>query len=346
MKYYSASGVVYQTDESNYKGGGEGNVYDIVGQPSLVAKIYKPEMLSPALEEKITAISRQSVNWNGNLKLYTVPPIEPLYTDRRAFAGYVMKKLGGKYVSLCEVYDANVGKAITYKNKIITAANICVITKLAHDSNVVIGDYNQKNIGVDSSGCVHLFDNDSFQITDNGKTYRCIVGVQAEMAPEILRTLKKEKADLRTVSMPVYNKYTDYFTMAEHIFHLLMNGAHPFNSRIEASKLPDSQTISSATISTIEAARRAVFTFARPTAFRKPPEFAPAYEILSPELRACFERAFIDGLEHPEKRPTPDEFYGALRRYSDGLVRLSCGHYHYKDYKGPCEWCRLEKRQA
>ncbi|MBR2869739.1 MAG: hypothetical protein IKB88_11845 [Clostridia bacterium] len=344
MVYYNQNGRAYNLDEKSFKGGGEGNVYDVIGQPSLVAKIYHANMLDAQITAKILAYADFFKSWDSNFRLYTVPPIEPLFDSNRKFAGYIMGKLVGDYVPLSSIYDADVGKDISYKNKIITAGNMCVITKLAHDNGVVIGDYNQKNIGVDPTGKVHLFDNDSFQFKANGKTHRCVVGVPEEMAPEIHKALKKEKADLKSVSAPVYNKYTDLYTMALHIFHLLMNGAHPFNSRIEASKLPPSQTVSSATISLLEASQKAIFIFAHPTVFRKPPKWAPAYEILSPELRNCFERAFVDGLNHPEKRPTPDEFYSALYRYSQELIEYPCGHFHHKSYTGSCEWCRISKK--
>ena len=255
-----------------------------------------------------------------------------------------MKKLTGEFKALAEVYDMNEGKSISYDNKVRTAINLCFATYLAHKNNVVIGDYNQKNIAVTPHGEVFLFDNDSFQITAGSKVYRCVVGVHEEMAPEIFGKLRREKADLISVSSPVYNIYTDYYTLALHVFHLLMNGAHPFNTKIDASKLPDSKTVSSVMLPLKTAAEKGVFAIAHPTLFYTRPSWVPKYEILSDGLRDCFERAFVDGLKDPVKRPTPAELFNALVEYLNGLEQLPCGHWHYKGYKDNCEWCRIYKK--
>ncbi len=342
MIYNGSSGTSYEVIQEGVRVGGEGGVYNVKGKPSIVLKAYKDDQRN-GKEEKVRAVMTHAKSWSSKFKEYSVPPLELVYSADGSFVGYIMRKFDQKFTSLNAVYDADAGKHISYPNKVITAMNLCVETMLAHDCDVVIGDYNQKNIGVGPDGRVTLFDNDSFQVKYNGKVQKCIVGVQEEMAPEILNILKKEKADLITVSKPVYNEYTDNYTLALHVFHLLMNGAHPFNSRIDASKLPDSKTVSSATISMLDAARNAVFTFAHPTLFRKPPAWAPSYDILTDELKDCFERAFVDGLNDPEKRPKPQELYSALHNYYKGLEKRSCGHYLHKDYKGSCEWCRALK---
>lgn len=341
MKYIGSSGKEYNTVDSVERKGGEGSVFDVVGNSDIVLKKYH-DANKPS--DKITELMKQASTWDSEFKKWTVAPKDCVYDENNAFVGYTMKKLTGSFKALAEVYDMDEGKSISYDNKVRTAMNLCSITYLAHKNNVVIGDYNQKNIAVGTRGEVSLFDNDSFQITAGNKVYRCVVGVHEEMAPEIFGKLRREKADLISVSTPVYNIYTDYYTLALHVFHLLMNGAHPFNTKIDASKLPDSKTVSSVMLPLKTAAEKGVFAIAHPTLFYTKPAWVPKYEILSEGLRDCFERAFVDGLKDPSKRPTPVELFNALKEYLNGLEKRPCGHWHYKDYNGDCEWCRIYKK--
>ena len=344
MTFYGRSGTEYVALEQPLCHGGEGSIYEVVNKPEIVLKIYHSSS-EIKLAKKIYAIQKQSEKWSDDFKWFCTPPLDLVYNEsNHQFAGYVMRRLKESFKPLCEIYDSHHSAEISYKNKVRAAMNLCSLTYLAHKNNVVIGDYNQKNIGVTSNGILTLFDNDSFQITDaNGHVFRCTVGVQEEMAPEILAQLKKERADLITVQKDVYNESTDNYTLAIHIFHLLMNGAHPFNRKIEASKLPESKTISSVTISLVEAAMKRDFIIAHPKLYARKPDWVPDYNILSFKLRDCFERAFVEGKNEPNKRPGPEEFFEALQEYSSGLVVRSCGHVHHKDYIGNCEWCRIQK---
>ena len=247
MTYYGLTGVMYQAEDSHIKKGGEACIYKVIDKPDLLLKIYH----SPARqqEQKLKVLLRQVTHWSSQFLAYCTIPIDLIYeADPRngnaRFVGYLMNRLPGNFRELQEIYDRIHGADVSYPNKVTAAMNVCTLTYLAHENHVVIGDYQQKNIGVANNGILTLFDNDSFQIQEKGRTYRCTVGVPQEMAPEIYDVLKKTKSDLETVPVSVYTNETDLYTMALHIFHLLMNGAHPFSSRIEASALPESKTVS------------------------------------------------------------------------------------------------------
>lgn len=349
MKYYGLTGVMYQAEDSHIKKGGEACIYKVIDKPDLLLKIYH----SPARqqEQKLKVLLRQVTHWSSQFLAYCTIPIDLIYeADPRngnaRFVGYLMNRLPGNFRELQEIYDRIHGADVSYPNKVTAAMNVCTLTYLAHENHVVIGDYQQKNIGVANNGILTLFDNDSFQIQEKGRTYRCTVGVPQEMAPEIYDVLKKTKSDLETVPVSVYTNETDLYTMALHIFHLLMNGAHPFSSRIEASALPESKTVSKVQLDFVQMAMSKYFIFAHPTAFRKPPKWAPDYHILSKNLQELFERAFIDGRDTPSKRPTPEEFYDALQDYRNGLIQLPCGHYVYKQnyyaMNNQCSWCKIK----
>ena len=49
--------------------------------------------------------------------------------------------------------------------------------------------------------------------------------------------------------------------------------------------------------------KKGEFVFARHLLFKKAPDYAPKYKMLSPGLRKLFERAFIEGAKNPKARP-------------------------------------------
>lgn len=62
----------------------------------------------------------------------------------------------------------------------------------------------------------------------------------------------------------------------------------------ELSQHP-SWNVSSVDIDQFHAAEKGEFVFARHFLFKKAPDYAPKYSILSKKLQKLFERAFIDG---------------------------------------------------
>lgn len=178
------------------------------------------------------------------------------------------------------------------------------------------------------------------------------MGVRELIAPEIAGRLKKEKTDLENVDQdadnPIFNKYTDFYAMAYHIFALLMNGSSPFASmaNMEAISQHPSKNVSSIDIDQFHVAEKGEFVFVRHFLFKKAPEYAPKYKMLSQELRKLFERAFIGGAKDPTVRPDAMEFYNALTEYFQSLKKCECGHYMPSNYKGECEWCRINRAEG
>ena len=132
---------------------------------------------------------------------------------------------------------------------------------------ITIGDYNADNIVIfPQTSTAKFIDVDSFQLTIHRSNKRilcpCTVGVPEFMAPEIARRLKKEKTDLENVDQdadnPVFNKYTDLYAMAYHIFALLMNGSSPFASMANMEEISQhpSKNVSSIDIDQFHAAEK------------------------------------------------------------------------------------------
>lgn len=359
MVVYDILGRQYSLSETNL-GGGEGKLYSVDNVYGLYAKIFNREKRTRGREAKILEWERMYDQRiiNQNFCEQIVVPQKCLYEsanrhDVQTFAGYAMDKLSG-FRTLKNVYIA---QDLNYIQKVWTARNLCILTNRVHSlgREIVIGDYNADNVAVFmSTSTAKFIDVDSFQliINKNGKRILCpcTVGVPEFMAPEISRRLKKEKTDLENVDQgpdnPIFTKYTDLYAMAYHIFALLMNGSAPYASMPNMEELAKhpSKTVSSVDIDQFHAAEKGDFVFARRSLFKRPPEYAPKYAILTPRLKRLFERAFIEGAQDPTCRPDSSEFFEALNEYIDILEeRSECGHFLPSHYTGTCEWCRIQK---
>lgn len=361
MIAYDINGRSYSLNESNL-GGGEGKLYSVANHPELYAKIFKEEKRTRGREAKILEWEYmfEANELDKNFSDQVVIPRKCLYSQKsgqniQTFLGYLMEK----QTSFKVLKDVYVENDLSYAQKVWAARNLCILTNRVHSAQrgITIGDYNADNIVIfPQTSTAKFIDVDSFQLTIHRSNKRilcpCTVGVPEFMAPEIARRLKKEKTDLENVDQdadnPVFNKYTDLYAMAYHIFALLMNGSSPFASMANMEEISQhpSKNVSSIDIDQFHAAEKGEFVFARHLLFKKAPEYAPKYKMLSPELRKLFERAFIGGAKDPTVRPDAMEFYNALTEYFQSLKKCECGHYMPSNYKGECEWCRINRAEG
>ena len=363
---YDKKGRQHVVTETSSKGG-EGRIFTVNHDHSVVAKIFNPEKRTLGRYAKVQA-------WETLQEERLVPkafldqviaPGTTLYArnptaernPKKLFIGYEMKKLEN-FQTLKKIY---LDDQLSFLEKAWVARNLAVLTNTVHnfkpgdvDSPLIIGDFNADNIAVlPQDGCIcKLIDVDSCQMTlnFNQRLILCPTTVcQPEiLAPEIARRLREEKANLETVAQgpesPVFSRESDRFALACHIFALLMNGFSPFSAvpnMKEIARHP-SITISHIDVNQNHAADNGEFVFAKKTIFKKPPDLAPKYAILTRRLQKLFERAFIEGSKDPNARPSAGEFFDALDAYINELEqRKKCGHWMPAHYKRSCEWCRL-----
>lgn len=340
MIYYGKSRKSYNLEIQPFSQGGEGKIFDVIGNPSVVAKLYKDGKITKDKENKLLTMvnnppSREALNqiaW----------PLDVLYDGTGKFVGFIMPKLA-KNEDLNVIYEY--GSTAKYANlpwshKIHIAINLCAVLHAVHSSGHVVGDFNPKNISVNpSNGLVAFFDADSFHITESyNKVYRCIVGMPEYLAPEIQRKLKGGST-LEGLPLPTFTIDTDRFALAIHIFQLLMNGTHPFACRIIPSQA--SVVCPQPTDNILQG----VFPFMQRRNDIDIPVYAPSIEILPTEVQNLFRRAFIEGHTNPSRRPDPEEWYNALSKLERATKRCSNNNHHvYYSVLAECPWCKVDRK--
>ena len=209
--------------------GGEGGVYSIRGNDAVVAKIYNTRSRTPEREKKLRVIIDKKLPFKEVYSKKIALPLDILYDENGAFAGYVMPKINGKPIKTTIFSKKRIEKNFPSHTR-IDLIDICISfleqIKYLHSKNMLIGDINPNNILIDATDPTKtwLIDCDSFQVDD----LPCPVGTDAFTPPNLQG--KNFKYTLRS-------KEDEYFSMAIMLFMILMPGKHPF-SQIDGSS-PD-----------------------------------------------------------------------------------------------------------
>jgi len=335
MIYYGKGRLQYTLSSNPFAAGGEGKLYNIAGQPNLVAKIYKDGKASREKEQKLVRMINFPLD--KNILSQIAWPQDVLYNAGQ-FIGFTMPKMNLKE-DLNVIYEYGSSAKypnMTWENKIIIAQNICAVLSSIHNSGYVCGDLNPKNISIDpQTGFVVFLDTDSYHVSDGTKTYRCDVGIPEYLPVEIQKKMRGGYS-LATTALPTFSQSTDNFALAIHIFQLLMNGAHPFACAI----LPSHSSVTAPQPS--DNIEKGEFPFMQNIPGIRIPVYAPKITILPSKIQDLFKRAFIDGHTSPNVRPKPEEWHIALAELRKNLI--GCKKVTYHQYNGSlssCPWCEV-----
>ncbi len=303
--------------------GAEGEVYEIQGKRDLVAKVYH-EPPPPEKAEKLVVLSRL-----GNERLFNLSTW-PVSTLRDApdgeVVGFVMKKISQAE----EVHALHSPKSRLQKFPeaswaflIYVAANVARAVAAIHEHGLVVGDLNPKNILVTRKATVYLLDVDSFQVSAEGKTYRCEGGFPEYTPPEL------QGVAFRDVDR---GQEHDCFGLGVVIFQLLFMGRHPFSGRyLGAGEMPLERAISEL--------RFAYGVDAEAREMRQPPGTL-ALDSMPSQFVGLFRRAFLS-----TDRPRPREWVEPLDELAKALKKCEShnGHYYYRELRD-CPWCGIESQ--
>lgn len=224
---------------------------------------------------------------------------------------------------------------LDYRGLIVIAYNLAEAVNHLHGHGIVVGDMNQNNILVHPDGTIGLIDCDSFDVTDSdtGEHFPCCVGLAELLAPElqVVRTLRNAS----------FTKKSDSFSLAIHIFRLLMNNADPFCFSLTG----DARMTS---VSIVDSGNHIVngeCVYLRDVPGKQIPKWSPTLAILPEDIQILFRRTFeytaSTATASVSKRPTASEWMDALQRfYQMPLTRCSKDEFHlYMPTLAECPFC-------
>ncbi len=307
--------------------GGEGNVYEVEGDPSQVAKIYHQTPLTEDQFCKLDLIVKKRTTALSKIAAWP----EAILRDRRGNepCGLLMAKID-KSRQLHELYGTTNRRLhfpeVRWHHLLLAARNLAVAFHTLHKQGIVVGDVNQGNLMVNSNYNVHFIDCDSFQIVDGEKTYFCPVGTPHFTPPELQS--KRLSGIERTIDH-------DGFGLAVLIFHLVFVGRHPFAGRFRGE--------GDLLIEEAIAERRFAFSRDRETTLVEPPPYSLQLDDLPAGLAELFEKAFLTGGMNGTPRPTPEQWVKQLDVLMShrAVCELDDLHIYFSGLKA-CPWCRIE----
>jgi len=336
--------------------GGEGNVYEVEGDPSQVAKVYHQ---SPLTEDQFCKLESMVARRTASLRKVAAWPEAILrYRNGNEPCGLLMPKVD-KSRQLHELYGTTNRHLhfpeVRWHHLLLAARNLAAAFHTLHDQGIVMGDVNQGNLMVDSNYHIRFIDCDSFQIIDGEKTYYCPVGTPHFTPPELQS--KKLGRVVRTVDH-------DQFGLAVLIFHLVFVGRHPFAGRFRGE--------GDLLIEEAIAERRFAFSRDKDVTMVEPPPYSLQLDDLPQGLADLFEAAFrvggaigsvdgdaVDGDTADGRgfdrlrvngnnfngagRPTPEQWavqLDAVMSHRE-VCELDDFHIYYSGLK-TCPWCRIE----
>lgn len=334
-RFRSEKGKMISLPDKPLRRGGEGVIYEVPDYPEYLAKIYHEGKRTRERFEKIQVMLKRPPDAHCSKHLAVAWPSELVYDSNGSPVGFLMPYVRNSYPFSLIYHPGDRRKNIrgfTYKHLMRVATNLCIAVETIHRAQHVIGDLNESNILVSPECLVTLVDADSFQIYDPEKqrVYRCAVGKPEYTPPE----LHTQNVDFSKIDR---DEIHDRFALAVLIFMLLMDGHHPYAGVYRGGGEPPK---------TEERIRQGIFPFSSNFSSEwAPPRPAPPFDLLHPELQELFLRAFVEGNQLREKRPSTKEWKHALENAERDLQECSRSNLHwFPKHYGRCYWCEREQR--
>ena len=275
--------------------GGEGVIYRIANADRYLCK---PETI--AEPQKLTAFRQRLAAMSALEECRSAPflawPLMPVLDGQGCPIGFAMRKCTGRTFRALFA-PAQVRRFFPGWNRIhVTqvALNFLDAVRMLARHQVLVNDFNPSNFLVDKNGAVRFIDCDSFQIPVAGGTPLMTCTHTPEFcAPELL--LHPENLSRPRTPEQVR------FSMAVVIYMILMSGLHPYArcgggdpaENLKSGKCP----------------------LVKSSGVRMPVSWYKSVSWLTPSLKNCFIRMFVDGYAHPEKRPLLSEMRTELVQF-------------------------------
>lgn len=303
--------------------GGEGTVYEIQGDASIVAKVLK----SPS-PTKISKLKSMPGLATPQILRVSAWPKDLLVDDRGHPVGFIMPRIGQRR-DIHELYSPKSRSQsfvdADFRFLVRAALNIAKAFAVIHSHGHVIGDVNHGNLLAGPDATVVLIDCDSFQIQAGSDLHLCEVGSPLFTPPELqglhLNSLR------RTANH-------DLFGLAVLIFHILFMGRHPYIGRYTGQgDMPPEKAITE---------HRFAYAPNQVQTQMQPPPGTVALDVFGLAIAAHFTIAFTQPGQ--QARPSALDWIAALETLEKSLrVCPAAPWHHFYDRSPSCPWCAIEK---
>ncbi len=288
--------VLKQGDEVTR--GGEGVIYHFAKNPDILIKVCKPETLADPEKRTVfrSRLAAMSALEDCRKADFLAWPLMPVMDSCGGAIGFVMRKCRGRTLRAL-LAPMQVKRFFPGWNRIhVTkvALNFLDAVRMLARHGVLVNDFNPGNFLVDRTGAVRLIDCDSFQIPVDGAGSLMTRTFTPEFcAPELL--LDPGNFDKPRTPEQVR------FSLALIIYMLLMSGLHPYarcgggdpSDNLKSGKCP----------------------LIKSSSVRMPVSWYKSVSWLTPGLKNCFIRMFVDGFADPSKRPLLEELRTEIENF-------------------------------
>lgn len=305
---YSKKGGIFHLN-NKIKSGGEGTIFHVNEIKKTCAKIYHKDKNLPELEKKVIAMIENppdDFRWISKDHRSIAWPVDALYSDNRFkdFIGFLMPLIDMKVLRESHLYydpddrKRGFGGGFTWRHLWVSAYNLSSSIASIHEKKHRVGDLRETNILVAPNALITLIDCDSFQIfnKNSNRYFYTRVGTGEYLPPELMNVSFSEN--------DIDRYYSDLFALGIIIFKLLMNGVHPYQSK--GKLVDDAPSIEAKII-------KGYYPYENIKGVT-PPDYAPPYSILPPEVQDLFHKCFVEGHKKPEMRPTALDWFSTLKR--------------------------------
>ncbi len=307
--------------------GGEAEVWSVSTHTASVAKIY--HVPSAHNEAKLRAMVAQPpadpTRGRGHVSICW-PQALLFDPATNTNLGFLMPRIDlSRHRELFKIYNARTRQSeapdFTWAYLVTAAENIASVLDSIHAKGYIVGDVNESNFFISSQALATIVDCDSMQVRTPSGTFHCTVAKPEYMAPEL------QGANLSKV---LRTQPQDNFALAVLIFHLLMEGFHPYAGKwTKAGEAPSLE----------ERIARGDSPYGSSSRISPSPG-APPIEILPTAIRELFVRAFYQGNRDPSRRPSAGEWQAALHTLGSNLSTCAVNPQHqYANHLNRCPWC-------
>lgn len=327
--------------------GSEGVVYDVVGDPQLVAKIYHaddPDISNHQIKvEAMARCYRALCDKSPDVMATLAWPSEALYADETAcdFVGFMMRRFQGDPLPVaCEYPRAD---AAAMRRSLGALKELCLVVDFLHHIGICVGDWNPYNFVASDEGHIGLLDVDGFHLVyDRRLVYPCGVCAEGYVAPELVRAQRACGLGYREMAMEgkqTFTPQTDNFGLAVAIFRALDNWVHPFSGSVVMG--PEDSYERPRPVDELVADGASPFVGTAPDLDLKP--WALPLELLPPLFQEAFRWSLFDG--DPDRRLELGQWGRLLGDYLDNLVDCPHGHAYHQGFS-TCPYCYVEAEMS